>query len=77
MRFVAPDGLWTGLLGPQTVASARASRSPGEPLDGPSGAPDGGLCKGLPAPRRTSGPAFWHPRRGPLYRLPSPQETYI
>ena len=41
MRFVAPDGLWTGLLGPQTVASARASRRPGEPLDGPPGAPDG------------------------------------
>ena len=55
MCIVAPDGLWTGLLAPQTVASARASRRPDEPLDRPSGTPDGGLCTGfLPPRKRTS-----------------------
>ena len=55
MCIVAPDGLWTGLLAPQTVASVRASRRPDEPLDRPSGTPDGGLCTGfLPPRKRTS-----------------------
>ena len=47
------------------------------PLDGPPGAPDGGLCTSLLAPRRTSGRASWRPSCGPLYRPPSPQQTYI
>ena len=37
----------------------------------PPGAPDGGLCTSLLAPRRTFGRASWRPRRGPLYRPPS------
>ena len=39
LRFVAPDGLWTGLLGPQTV-----------PLHGPPGA-QANLWTGLLAPQ--------------------------
>ena len=39
--------------------------------------PSGGLCTSLLAPRRTSGRSSWRPRRGPLYRPPSPQQTYI
>ena len=46
--------LQDALLAP-SVASPRASRRPDEPLDGPPGAPDGGLCTGLlPPSKRTS-----------------------